>query len=102
MRGRFALAMGATVLMVASLVAAQKTVEATEFTAVPEAMFRRLDGSPLALAGFRGTVVFLNFWGTWCVPCLQEIPELVRLSHQFTTQGFEVVGVAVDSGLSLL
>jgi hypothetical protein len=52
--------MGATVLMVASLFAAQKTVEATEFTAVPEAMFRRLDGSPLTLAGFRGTVGIVN------------------------------------------
>ena len=43
-------------------------------------------------------VTILNFWATWCVPCLKEIPELANLSHEFRARGLEVVGVAIDSG----
>ena len=65
---------------------------------VPEMSFNTLDGATLALSRLRGTVVLINFWGTWCAPCLQEIPELVHLSHRFKARGFEVVGIAVNSG----
>ena len=65
---------------------------------VPETTFHELDGSPVELSAFRGRVVLINFWGTWCVPCIREIPELVRLSDQLHTKGLEVVGIAVASG----
>lgn len=65
---------------------------------VPEATFQGLTGANVRLADFNGKVVLLNFWGTWCVPCLREIPELVRLSEQFHKRGFAVLGIAVDSG----
>jgi thiol-disulfide isomerase/thioredoxin len=66
---------------------------------VPEISFQALDGISLTLSTLRGTVMLINFWGTWCAPCLQEIPELVHLSHQFKARGFEVVGIAANSGL---
>jgi peroxiredoxin len=65
---------------------------------VPEVSFNTLDGASLTLSTLRGTVMLINFWGTWCAPCLQEIPELVYLSNQFKARGFEVVGIAVSSG----
>jgi peroxiredoxin len=45
------------------------------------------------LAGYRGKVVLLNFWGTWCTPCLEELPSLVQLHHQMPS--LQIVGVAV-------
>lgn len=87
----------------ALVVMANSTAVATagtpsDFKPVPEATFHALDGTPVAVSTFQGSVVLINFWGTWCAPCFQEIPELVRLSHQFKKRGLEVVGVAVDSG----
>ncbi len=92
------LASVAAVFMLVSVMVVTKVTAATQLTPVPDATFRSLEGAPVSLSELRGTMVFLNFWGTWCVPCLQEIPELVRLSHQFTTQELAVVGIAMDSG----
>ena len=56
-----------------------------------------LDGSGShRLADWKGRAVLLNFWATWCAPCRQEIPLLVRLQAQYAAQGLEVVGIATD------
>src|SRR5690348_998372 len=49
-----------------------------------------------SLADFKGKAVLLNFWATWCQPCRQEIPLLVRLQAQYAAQGLQVVGIASD------
>lgn len=54
-------------------------------------------GEPFSLAEQRGTVVLVNVWATWCAPCRQELPELVRLHHRHRDRGFTVVGVSVDT-----
>ncbi|MFW6084669.1 MAG: TlpA family protein disulfide reductase [Gemmatimonadota bacterium] len=64
----------------------------------PEAEFEALDGSPVRLADYRGGVVILNFWGTWCPPCVREIPELVALQPRLEELGGTVLGPAIDSG----
>jgi cytochrome c biogenesis protein CcmG, thiol:disulfide interchange protein DsbE len=56
----------------------------------------RLDGGDWSLAQQRGKVVLVNFWATWCPPCREETPWLVKLSQRFREQGLEVVGVAMD------
>lgn len=48
------------------------------------------------LAGERGKVVILNLWGTWCAPCLREIPELLRLQRDLASRGVVLIGVAMD------
>jgi thiol-disulfide isomerase/thioredoxin len=55
-----------------------------------------LDGGKFDIAGHKGKVVLVDFWATWCVPCLQEMPELVRLYHRYRGEGLEVVGVSHD------
>lgn len=64
----------------------------------PETQFEALDGSRVSLADYRGRIVLLNFWGTWCPPCVREIPELVALQPRLEELGGTVLGPAVDSG----
>ena len=54
-----------------------------------------LNGRNVRLQNLRGKVVLLNFWGTWCGPCRQEFPELVRLHQRLKDRGFEIVAVDV-------
>ena len=60
--------------------------------------FQTVDGGTASLEDYRGRVVVLNFWGTWCVPCRRELPELVELDRAFDGRRVEIVGIAVDSG----
>jgi peroxiredoxin len=56
----------------------------------------RLGGGTSSLSEFRGKVVLLNFWATWCGPCRAEMPSLEALSHEFPSQEFLVVGISTD------
>ena len=55
-----------------------------------------LDGTTVDLASLRGRVVVLNFWATWCPPCISEMPSLDRLHRALGPKGLVVLGVAVD------
>lgn len=60
--------------------------------------FATLQGDSASLEDYRGRVVVLNLWGTWCPPCREEIPDLVKLQERIEPRGGTVVGLAVDSG----
>jgi thiol-disulfide isomerase/thioredoxin len=62
---------------------------------------RGLDGVTHSLADWRGRVILLNFWASWCGPCLAEIPDLVSIQEQFGGQGLQVVGVGIDEARKL-
>ncbi len=66
--------------------------------AVPDTRFTTLEGASVSLRDLEGSVLIVNFWGTWCVPCRREIPELVELHDHYADRGVEVIGIAVDSG----
>ena len=55
-----------------------------------------LTGQRISLAQYRGRVVLVNLWATWCPPCRAEMPILMRLQQTFASSGFEVLGVSVD------
>ena len=64
-------------------------------TAIPAPAFRLsdVDGTPRTLESLRGSVVLLNFWATWCVPCRDELPAMERLHRAYRGRGLSVVGV---------
>ncbi len=64
--------------------------------AAPDFALKDLNGGICRLADLRGKVVVLNFFATWCGPCRQEIPDLVRLYKGFGDKGLEIIGVSLD------
>jgi thiol-disulfide isomerase/thioredoxin len=62
-----------------------------------QASFTQPDGQTLAMAALRGRPLVLNFWATWCPPCVKEMPELDRFAKAFAARGGRVVGLAVDN-----
>lgn len=62
----------------------------------PEVHLPGLEGEPRSLAEFGERVILLNFWATWCPPCLEEIPALMALQHELGPDGLQVVGLALD------
>jgi|SRR6516162_1218861 thiol-disulfide isomerase/thioredoxin len=62
----------------------------------PSVTFQTLDGRSVGLAQYRGKVVLLNFWGTWCGVCRSEIPELIKLQKEYGKRGFTVLGIAME------
>jgi peroxiredoxin len=62
----------------------------------PDFTLKSLDGANLRLEEYRGQVVLINFWASWCGPCRQEMPLLDRLHHRYEDTGFAVLGINVE------
>src|SRR6266446_7131290 len=62
----------------------------------PDITLKDLDGKDLSLSQYRGKVVLVNFWATWCEPCRVEIPWLIEMQQKYSAKGFTVLGVDVD------
>jgi peroxiredoxin len=62
-----------------------------------EQTFKNLDGGTEAMSRLRGRVVVVNFWATWCPPCVEEMPDLQRVHDEFDARGVTVVGLGIDS-----
>src|SRR5277367_1384428 len=69
-----------------------------ERRAMPLLVMAQLDGGTWRMAEHRGQVVLVNYWASWCGPCWEETPGLIRFSKELGPQGLAVVGVAIDEG----
>lgn len=72
------------------------TADGNASTALFNAGFKDLAGIRQPLSRWRGKVLVVNFWATWCPPCREEIPEFVKLQSKYGAQGLQFVGIAID------
>ena len=68
----------------------QKGVSAPNFS------FPDLSGKIVSLADFKGKVILLNIWATWCLPCVQEMPSMEKLYKELKDEGLEILAVSID------
>jgi thiol-disulfide isomerase/thioredoxin len=65
-------------------------------TPAPDWELADLNGKPVKFSAFRGHVLIVDFWATWCVPCRIEIPHFVELQKQYGDKGLTIIGVSLD------
>ncbi len=65
--------------------------------AAPDFVLTDLTGRTISLSDYRGKVLFLNFWATWCPPCRAEIPDFIEAYKENKDKGFEILGISVDT-----
>ncbi|MBN1479461.1 TlpA family protein disulfide reductase [candidate division KSB1 bacterium] len=80
--------------MESNVQAAEHNVNSSEYNDSYDFTTEKLDGSPLRLSDYKGKVVIINLWDTWCPPCRLEIPDFIELYAQYQKQGFVMVGLA--------
>ena len=61
-----------------------------------------VNGKPISVAQYKGKIVLVDFWATWCGPCVGELPNVLKTYEKYHSKGFEIVGVSLDSDKSKL
>jgi len=78
-------------------------VESPGGKSAPSFTLQDLNGKMVSLSDFKGKVIVLDFWATWCPPCVKEIPHFIELYEQYKDRGFAMVGISLDSqGVSVV
>ena len=62
----------------------------------PDFNEKDIQGDELSISKYKGKVVLLDFWATWCPPCVREVPDIQKLYNKYHSQGFEIVGISLD------
>jgi len=63
--------------------------------------FKDITGKKVSLSDFKGKVILLDFWATWCVPCKQEIPGFIELQKKYGDRGLQIIGLSVDDSMNM-
>lgn len=69
-----------------------------EGSQAPDFTLKTLDGQEVSLSSLKGKVVLLNFWATWCPPCREEVPSMVKLNGAMDNKPFQMLAVSIDEG----
>lgn len=78
--------------------AAVSAAKAVEGSAAPDFTVKDLDGKDVTLSSLKGSVVLVNFWATWCPPCKEEIPSMIRLNQVMAGKAFRMLAISIDEG----
>lgn len=62
----------------------------------PDFAEKDLEGKPLSIANYKGKIVLVDFWATWCGPCVGELPNVLKAYEKYHDKGFEIIGVSLD------
>jgi len=73
-----------------------------EGSTFPDFSAKDIQGGALSVANHKGKVVLLDFWATWCTPCVQELPNVIKTYDKYHAQGFDVIGISLDQQKSKL
>ena len=65
-------------------------------TVFPDFSEKDVTGKPLSIANYKGKVVLIDFWATWCVPCVVELPNVLKAYEKHHRNGFEIIGISLD------
>ncbi len=82
------------VLFLAVLLTLQQGYAVGQTAEAPDFALEDIRGRTVRLSDYRGKVVLINFWASWCAPCLTEMPELVRLQEEYGKKGLQIIGIA--------
>lgn len=86
------------IILTVFLIAAIFNLTAAELNSpAPDFTLKNLDGADVALSSFKGKVIVLDFWASWCGPCREEFPFLIELSKENKGKDFEIVAVNIDT-----
>jgi peroxiredoxin len=72
------------------------TPSETNHPAAPPFSLTDINGQKLDLASYRGKVLLLDFWATWCAPCRTEIPHFIEMQNRYSSQGLQIIGISLD------
>ena len=90
----------ASLVLFLGIAAAQEVCPADAKPANLNFTFKDIHGKPFALSDYKGKVVLLDFWATWCPPCRKEIPGFIELFNTYKSRGLVVIGVSMDESTS--
>ncbi len=79
-----------------SSAAKPKSAQTRQPRPAPDFTLPLLDGGQLRLSSYKGKVVLLDFWATWCVPCREETPHFVEMQQKYGERGLQIIGVSMD------
>lgn len=87
------------ILILALVGCGKKQIDSDSDSAkAPQFTLPDINGNQVSLSDFDGKVVILDFWATWCPPCVKEMPHFIELYDEYKQQGFEMVGISLDQG----
>ena len=69
------------------------TIVSAQPKQAPNLYLRDLNNRPVKMSSYRGKVVLINFWATWCIPCRAEIPDLIKMQQRYRNAGLRIVGI---------
>ncbi|MEQ1530248.1 MAG: TlpA disulfide reductase family protein [Methylococcales bacterium] len=79
----------------------QAPADSTTVNTLPNFNLPDISGRQHSISEWQGKLLIINFWATWCPPCLKEIPEFIKLQNQHAAQGLQFIGIAIDDNFAV-